>query len=213
MINVLVVDDYDIVRAGFTHLLSQVNGVNVIGEASCGEDAIIIAKEKNPHVILMDVSMPGIGGLVATKRIAHFNPDIKIIALTAFMEEPFPSEMLQAGADGHLAKGATLEEIVLAIKTVRSGKKYGCFSAVQQLLNNGVDESKGCLLTSLSNRETQVMMMIAAGLKVEQVAAKLSLMPKTIHNVRYEIFKKLEISGDIELIHLALKYDMIYQAK
>ena len=160
MINVLIVDDHDIVCAGVGRLLSDVKGLNVIGEARNGETAVKIAKDKNPDVVLMDVKMPGIGGLEATRKMLRNNPDIKIIALTVYGEEPFPSKFLQAGAVGYLTKGSSIDEMVLAIRTVFGGKRYIGPEIAQQLALKKITDTEGSPLDLLSERELQVMMMI-----------------------------------------------------
>jgi len=121
LINVLVVDDHPIVRAGISSILEE-NNICVVGQASSGEEAVRMVRDKNPHVVLMDVRMPGIGGLEATKKIVKIHPHVKIIALTVCGEEPFPSKFLQAGAVGYLTKDANITEMIHAIQTVYSGK-------------------------------------------------------------------------------------------
>jgi len=105
VIKVLLVDDHTLVRAGISRLLSDIPDIVVVGVASSGEESIKLIKEKNPDVVLMDIKMPGIGGLEATRKCIRNDPGIKIIALTACIEEPFPTKVLQAGAKGYLSKG------------------------------------------------------------------------------------------------------------
>src|SRR5579864_8854160 len=124
LIKVLLVDDHELVRIGIKRLLQDVNGIKVIGEASTGEEAIKIAKELIPDVVLMDLQMPGIGGLEATRKMIRHNPDIKILALTVCDDEPYPSRLLQAGAAGYLTKGCDTDEMVRAIRAVHSGQRY-----------------------------------------------------------------------------------------
>ena len=143
MITVLIVDDHELVRAGIRSLLSGVNGLKVIGEASTGEEAVKIAREKHPNVVLMDVRMPGIGGLEATRKLLRADPDIKVIALTVCGEEPFPSKLLQAGAAGYLTKGSALEEMVQAIHAVCHGKRYISPEVAQQLALKHLSDEKG----------------------------------------------------------------------
>lgn len=209
MINVLVVDDHDIVRAGVVRLLADVNGIAVIAEASSGEEAIRLAKEKRPHVVLMDVKMPGIGGLEATRKMIRNDSDIKIVALTVCGEEPFPSKLLQAGAAGYLTKGADLEEMVSAIRAVHSGKRYIGPDIAQQLALKTVSEIEGSPLDLLSERELQVMMMITGGQKVQQISDKLCLSPKTVNSYRYRLFEKLGVVSDVELTHFAIRHGIL----
>ena len=209
MIKILLVDDHDLVRAGVARLLSDVDDFDVIGEATSGEAAIRMVKEKQPNIVLMDVKMPGIGGLEATRKMSHNNPNVGIIALTVFGEEPFPSKLLQAGAAGYITKGSGLDEMVKAIVTVHSGKRYISPDIAQQLALKTVSEVDGSPLDSLSERELQVMLMITSGQRVLDIAAKLCLSPKTVNSYRYRLFEKLNVTSDVELTHLALRYGIL----
>jgi two-component system invasion response regulator UvrY len=198
LINVLLVDDHELVRTGISRLLADVEDISVIGEAESGEDAVKLAREKNPQVILMDVRMPGIGGLEATRKIQRMNPDIKIIALTACDEEPFPTKLLQAGARGYLA-----------IRTVCSGKRYLGPEIAQLLALQNLSDSQGSPFEILSDREMQVLLMITKGQKVQHISEKLCLSPKTVNTYRYRLFEKLNVNSDVELTHLAIRHGII----
>lgn len=205
----MIVDDHDLVRAGIRSLLSGVSGIKVIAEAASGEDAIKIAKEKRPQVILMDVKMPGIGGLEATRRILRGDPDAKVIALTVYGGEPFPSKLLQAGAAGYLTKGSDAEEMVQAILSVQHGKRYLSPEVAQQLALKHLSDDKACPFDALSERELQVMIMIVNGQKVQEISDKLCLSPKTVNSYRYRLFEKLGVNSDVELTHLAIRHGML----
>lgn len=110
MINVLLVDDHELVRAGIRRILEDIKGIKVVGEASCGEDAVKWCRTNAVDVVLMDMSMPGIGGLEATRKIARSTADVKIIMLTVHTENPLPAKVMQAGAAGYLSKGAAPQE-------------------------------------------------------------------------------------------------------
>jgi len=209
VINVLIVDDHDIVCAGVGRLLSDIKGISVIGEARSGEDAVKIAKEKCPHVVLMDVKMPGIGGLEATRKMLRNNPNIKVIALTVYGEEPFPSKFLQAGAVGYITKGSSIDEMVMAIRTVYAGKRYIGPEIAQQLALKKVIDADASPIDLLSERELQVMMMITAGQKVQDISDKLCLSPKTVNSYRYRLFDKLGVASDVELTHLAIRHGIL----
>ena len=213
MITILVVDDHAVVRAGVARLLSDIKGMKVIGEAESGEKAVRIAKEKRPQVVLMDVKMPGIGGLEATRKMLRNDPDIKIIALTVCGEEPFPSKLLQAGAAGYITKDSNLDEIVNAIKTVYSGKRYIGPEIAQQLALKTVSDTEKSPIDLLSERELQVMMMITEGQKVQEISDKLCLSPKTVNSYRYRLFDKLRVASDVELTHLAIKHGILDSPK
>ena len=209
VITVLLVDDHELVRAGIRSLLADVSGIKVIAEASTGEEAIKLAREKRPDVILMDIRMPGIGGLAATTKLLRFNPDVKIIALTVCGEEPFPSKLLQAGAAGYLTKGSDLSEMVQAIHSVYSGKRYISPGIAHQLALKHLSDDKASPFDALSDRELQVMMMITSGTKVQDISDKLCLSPKTVNSYRYRLFEKLEVSNDVELTHMALRHGIL----
>jgi len=209
VINVLVVDDHDLVRSGIVRLLSDVAGITVVGEANTGEEAVKIAREKRPNVVLMDIRMPGIGGLEATRKIVHQNPEIKVIALTIYENEPFPTKLLQAGASGYLTKGALIDEMVLAIRTVYAGNRYLGPEIAQQMALKSVAENEQSPFEQLSERELQVMIMITAGQSVQTIAEKLCVTPKTINSYRYRIFEKLNVQSDVELTLLAMRHGIL----
>ncbi len=209
LIKVLLVDDHDLVRAGISRLLSDVQGIEVVGEANCGEDGVKLAKEKRPHVVLMDVKMPGIGGLEATRKMVRHDPDIKIIALTTCDSEPFPSKLLQAGASGYLTKGALLEEMVSAIRAVHSGKRYLGPDIAQQLALKSFSDPEKSPFDLLSEREMQVTIMITSGQNVQEISEKLHVSPKTINSYRYRIYEKLNIESDVELTLLAMRHGIL----
>ena len=210
MINVLVVDDHDLVRTGIRRMLADVDGVNVVGEADSGETALLRARELKPDLVLMDVKMPGIGGLEATRKIIRSHPQIKVIAVTACDEEPFPSRLLQAGAAGYLTKGAALEEVIKAIRQVFAGQRYLSANIAQQLaLKSFQAQGDASPFDLLSEREMQIALMIAECQKVQSISDKLCLSPKTVNTYRYRIFEKLEITSDVELAMLAVRHGMV----
>ncbi len=208
MIQVIVVDDHDLVRMGLVRLLGDADGIDVIKQGASGEDAIRLAKEHEPDVIMMDVRMPGIGGIEATRKIHRQFPDIKIIAVTACGDDPFPARLLQAGAAGYLTKGASSEEMVLAVRTVVAGQKYLAPNVAQKLALQNVGAG-GSPFSELSDREMQIATMICSCKKVQEISDKLCLSPKTVNTYRYRIFDKLGISSDVELTHLAIRHGIL----
>ncbi len=133
MITVLLVDDHDLVRAGVKSLLASFDDIKVLADVASGEDAVKFVKENDVDVVVMDVKMPGIGGLEATKKLLRNNPKTKVVALTAIGEEPVPSKLLQAGASGYLTKGSGVDEIVQAVRAVHAGRRYLSTQVAQQL--------------------------------------------------------------------------------
>lgn len=172
MIKVLVVDDHDLVRTGITRMLADIEGLQVVGQADCGEDCLKLARELKPDVVLMDVKMPGIGGLEATRKLLRSQPDIKVVVVTVCEEDPFPTRLMQAGAAGYMTKGAGLEEMVQAIRQVFAGQRYISPQIAQQLaLKSFQPQQHDSPFDSLSEREIQIALMIANCHKVQSIAS------------------------------------------
>ncbi|WP_330213653.1 response regulator transcription factor GacA [Pseudomonas sp. Z18(2022)] len=200
MIRVLVVDDHDLVRTGITRMLADIDGLQVVGQAESGEESLIKARELKPDVVLMDVKMPGIGGLGATTKLLRSHPDIKVVVVTVCEEDPFPTRLLQAGAAGYLTKGAGL---------VFAGQRYISPQIAQQLAIKSFQPTSDSPFDALSEREIQIALMIVGCQKVQSISDKLCLSPKTVNTYRYRIFEKLSISSDVELTLLAVRHGMV----
>ena len=209
MIRVLVVDDHDLVRTGITRRLADIDGLQVVGQAESGEESLIKARELKPDVVLMDVKMPGIGGLGATTKLLRSHPDIKVVVVTVCEEDPFPTRLLQAGAAGYLTKGAGLAEMVQAIRLVFAGQRYISPQIAQQLAIKSFQPVSDSPFDVLSEREIQIALMIVGCQKVQTISDKLCLSPKTVNTYRYRIFEKLAISSDVELTLLAVRHGMV----
>ena len=209
LINVFLVDDHELVRTGIRRIIEDVRGMNVAGVADSGEEAVKWCRNNHADVILMDMNMPGIGGLEATKKILRMSPDVKIIVLTVHTENPFPTKVMQAGASGYLTKGACPDEMVNAIRVVNSGQRYISPEIAQQIALSQFSSSSENPFKDLSERELQIMMMITKGQKVTDISEQLNLSPKTVNSYRYRLFSKLGINGDGELTHLAIRHGML----
>lgn len=209
MIKVLLVDDHDLVRLGIKSLLAGVAEIAVVGETNSGEQAIEEARALKPDVIMMDVKMPGIGGLEATRRILLHNPAAKVLVVTACGDEPYPSMVLNAGALGYITKTTGIEEMVQAIKSVYQGKRYISSEVAQQLMIKHLNGAEQSPFESLSEREMQVLIMIASGQKATDIADQLFLSPKTVNSYRYRLFEKLGVDSDVELTHLAIRHHLV----
>ena len=211
MVKIIVADDHDLVRMGIVRMLSDVAGFTVVAEACSGEEALQLAREHKPDVMLMDVRMPGIGGMEATRRILSQNPRIKVVAVTSLSDDLYPERLMKAGASGYVTKGANFDEMIDAIKTVMSGSLYMSNNVAQQLAlrNFSAAGSTGSPFDTLSERELQTAILIANGARVQTVADTFSVSPKTINSYRYRIFEKLNITSDVELTLLAVKHKML----
>lgn len=210
MITVLLADDHDLVRTGMRRLLDDVEGISVVAEATTGEEAVSFSREHRPQVVLMDVNMPGMGGLEATKKILQHNDAIKVIIVTMNEDEIMAQHLLKAGAAGYLTKGCRIGEIAHAIKEVIANRHYITPQIAQQLALAGTRGSSGqSPFHDISERELQVMMMILDGKKTNEISDSLCLSPKTISTYRHRLFSKLDITSDVELTRLAIKHGVI----
>jgi two-component system, NarL family, invasion response regulator UvrY len=212
-IRVLLVDDHDVVRAGVKMMLSRYKDISIIGEVSSGLRALDMVREYNPDIILMDIKMPGdIGGLGATVKLTSSHPGIKIIVLSGCEDDPFPAQLIAAGAAGYLHKRCGAPELAQAIRQVHKGIPYVTSSVVPQLVPNRKFINRGAELspfTRLSTREMTVATMISNGQSIQEVAHKLCISSKTVNTYRYRSFEKLAVKNDIELTHLAIKYKIV----
>ncbi len=203
MIRILVVDDQRLVRRCICARLNAVAGFEVAAEAASGEQAREIARGAEFDVILMDLNMPGIGGLEATRRLMSLNPGLRIIGLSMYVSGPFPRQFLRAGGAGYVSKNADTEELVEAIRRVHAGECYISSDVAQNIAvsdslmvrRNGVD--------ALSRREMQVLQHIANGLSPDDIAAQLSLSVKTVAHHRRHLLSKLGARNDVQLATIA----------
>lgn len=209
MIRVVVADDHDLVRVGIIRMLEDVQGIDVVAEANSGEEAIRCVREHEPDVLLMDVNMPGIGGLEATRKLAHSHPATKVVAVSAMDESIFPAKLLKAGAVGYITKCAGLSEMVTAVQQAALGRRYLSSSTAQQMALSSVDPDSNSPFEQLSERELQICMMVINCEKVQSISDKLCLSSKTVNSYRYRIFEKLGINGDVELTRLAIRHGII----
>lgn len=210
MINILLVDDHELVRTGIKRILETVRGMSIMGELDSGEAAFQFCRNEQPDIVLMDMNMPGIGGIEAMKKIIRYCPDVKVIILTMYAEEPIPSKVMQNGAHGFLKKDTSPENLINAIKQVNVGQRFLPPDIAQQMALsqfNGVDTERP--FEALSERELQIMLMITKGQKVQDIATQLNLSSKTVNSYRYRMFEKLNIGNDVELTHLAIRFGML----
>ncbi|MCZ2723233.1 response regulator [Marinomonas sp. 15G1-11] len=211
MLKILIVDDHELVSTGISRVLQDEKTLIVVGSAASGEDAIEKTKLLEPDIILMDVHMPGgIGGLGATKEIKRLFPKVKIIALSALDDNPYPSKLIEAGVSGYLTKGAPAKEMLEAIHTVSLGNKYITGSVAQKMaLSKMSSEDNASPLDILSDRELQIAQMIIDCKKPQEIADSLNLSSKTVNTYRYRMFDKLNINSDVELTKLAVRYSLL----
>jgi len=207
---VMLVDDHSLVRAGLRRLLGDAADIRVVAEAESGEAALNAAREHQLDVVLMDIQMPGIGGIEATVRLLHAHPALKVLAVSMFSAEPFPSRMLAAGATGYVTKDCRAEELLAAVREVARGGHYVAAKIASNLavsLVNG--EGRGSPFDQLSPRELQVMLMVTRGLSIQTISNSLHLSPKTVGTYRYRLFEKLGVDNDVGLTRLAMRHGLL----
>lgn len=212
MINILLVDDHELVRAGIQALLNTVEAISVIGVASSGEEAVDAVAALKPDVVLMDINMPGIGGVEACRRILQHNADIKIIALSVCNDGPIPHQLLKLGIMGFISKGSPAEEMTNAINKVMTGKRYLCAEVANNMAFQGLPGSNASPFSKLSQRESEVVALILQGKTIKEMAEMLVLSDKTVNTYRYRLYEKLSIKNDVELTRLAIKFGHIDKA-
>jgi two-component system, NarL family, invasion response regulator UvrY len=217
-VRVLVVDDHVLIRKGLCSLLKEIEGVEIVGEAATGEEAIRLTTEIEPDVVLMDIDMPtkdgtpATDGIEATKRIKALLPDVEILAISSCAHGPVPAEILLAGARGYVVKGAARDEIRIALNKVRNHQPYMNAELARRLAVQSTAPEDSTPFDKLSRRELEVATLIAQGKKVADVASALVLSPKTVNSYRYRIFAKFtkfQVDSDIELTHLAMQYGIV----
>jgi len=207
-LNVLLVDDHSVVRMGFKMLINSEKDMQVIAEAETGEDGIIKFQEIKPDVIVMDITMPGIGGLEAIERIIAKDKNAKILVLSAHEDSVHPKRILSAGAIGYLTKRSAAEELINAIRTVGSGKKYIESSVAQQLaitqLSGENDPTE-----VLSDREFEVFISLAKGKSTNEIADTMCLSPRTVGTHLYNIKQKLNANNSAEIALIAIRCGLL----
>jgi two-component system invasion response regulator UvrY len=208
-IKILIVDDHRLTRTAFRKLFADKASFHVLADVGSGEEAVTLAKELKPDIILMDIEMRGINGLEATRKIMRYDPDIKVLILTAYDKDPYPARLLEAGAAGYLTKDCDVEELMRAIRMVMTNQRYLSSSIAQTLALKKTSREQASPLDLLSERELQVMLMLIAGNTTEEIAKKLFLSKKTINTYRYHIFEKLSVKNDVGLVLLARRLGLV----
>lgn len=209
MITIILIDDHQLVRAGLRRVVSEQPDMEVIAEGASGEEALDLVRKREPDVMLLDVNMPGLGGMEAARRIHQRFADVKIIGVSMHVDEPYPSRLLAAGAVGYIGKDSAADEVVTAIRRVHGGGHYVASAVAGNLaahLSRGGSDSP---FDALSQRELQVMYMLTQGLGTQAISDRLCLSPKTISTYRYRLFDKVGVHNDVELTRLAMRYDML----
>jgi two-component system invasion response regulator UvrY len=209
MIRILVVDDHELVRIGLRHILADYPSIQIAAEAVDGESALRMNREIRPDVVLLDVCLPGLSGFEVTKRLKQASPHLGIIILTVHEQAPYPAQLLEAGASAYLTKGCPATELVQAIQTVAGGGRHIGSRVAQQMALDMLPGGKGSPFEELSAREMEVMLMLADGLKIADIAEAMHLSPKTVATYKYRIFEKLNTRSDVDMTRMAMRYGVV----
>jgi len=213
MIRLLLVDDHKVVRSGLRMLLDGEEDIKIIGEAGTASDAINKVSSHNPDVVLMDIGLPDLSGIEATKKIKGIWPRVKVVALTIHEDEEYFFKMLEAGASGYVPKRAAPEELLTAIRVAASGEVYLYPSLakllVKDFINNEANDVEIDTLNDLTKRENEVLTHLAEGGSNSIIAEALSISPKTVARHRENIMRKLNLHSRTELVRYAIRKGII----
>ena len=208
MINILIVDDHLIVREGIKRIIDDVPDMNIVAEASSGQEAIDLILENLYDLILLDISMPGQNGLQTLKLIKKYNKNIPVLILSMHSEEQYAMRTLKAGASGYMTKETASHQLVTAIRKINGGRKF-ISKEVAELLTTDLyhDEDKDPH-ENLSDREFEILKLIASGKTTKTIANDLSISPKTVSTFRSRILKKLDLRNNADIIHYVFDYKL-----
>lgn len=209
MIRVLVADDHAVVRRGVVQILAESPHIVVAGEASCGSEVLRAVRENDYDIVLLDIAMPGGSGLEVLKELQSLKPDVQVLILSMYPEKQYALRALKAGAAGYLTKDSAPDELIEAIERISQGNKYITRSLAQEMASELGGKAGKELHEALSDREYQVMCLLAAGKSVSEIATQLSLSVKTVSTYRTRILEKLDLKTTAEIMHYALARGLV----
>jgi len=209
MIKILIADDHAVVRRGLKQILAEEPNMAVFGEACNAQEVLKNVREQNWDIVILDITMPDRSGLEVLKELKNIRPKLPVLILSIHPEEQYAVRVLKAGAAGYMTKESAPEELVKAVRKVIRGSKYISPSLVEKLAFDLETDSEKPLHETLSDREYQVMCMIASGKTVKEIAKKLYLSVKTISTHRARILGKMKMKTNAELTHYAIKNRLV----
>jgi len=208
MIKILVADDHAVVREGLKQIVRETSDMEVTGEAADGREVLRLIREDDWDVVLLDIAMPGRSGLDILKELKAEKPRLPVLMLSMYPEEQYAVRALKAGASGYLTKESVPDELISAIRKVSAGGKYVSSSLAEKLVYDLEADAERPVHETLSDREYQVMCMIARGETLKDIADKLFLSIKTISTYRSRILEKMRMKNNAEIMHYAIKYHL-----
>lgn len=210
MIKVVIADDHPFIREGIKKVVDSKMDLKIVGEAENGDELLDILEKKPPDILVLDIMMPGKSGLELLKQINKLYPNLPVLILSIHSEERFAIRALRAGAYGYLTKTSISEELIKAIRKITTEKrKYITAEVAEQLVSQVDVNMDNPMHEDLSDREFQVLCMIAKGMKVTDIAQELSLSPQTIHTYRTRIKEKINLSSNVEMTRYAIENNLI----
>lgn len=209
MIRVIVADDHAVVRQGLRHIISDTPDLTVAAEAATGMDALDQVRQVDCDVLVLDISMPGPGGLDILRDLRALRPTLAILILSMYPEEQYAVRLIKSGADGYLNKDSAPDELVNAIRKVAAGGKYVSATLAEKLATDLQTGAGGLPHESLSDREFQVLRLIGAGRTATEIAAQLSLSVKTISTYRARLLTKMNLATNAELMRYAMDHGLV----
>jgi two-component system invasion response regulator UvrY len=209
MIKILIADDHAVVREGLKQIISETSDMLVADEADNGQDVLDKVSEQNYDVVLLDITLPGRSGLDVLKQLKSKKPKLPVLMLSVHPEEQYAVRTLKAGAAGYLTKGSATDELIAAIRKISQGKKYISSSLAEKLAFDLDADHEKPRHEILSDREYQVMSMIASGKTVKEIADELSLSVQTISTYRSRILEKMKMKNNAEIIYYAVKQGLV----
>ena len=209
MIKILIADDHAVVREGLKQIISENPDMLVTDEANNGQEVLNKVSEQHYDVVLLDITMPGRSGLDVLKQLKSKKPKLPVLMLSVHPEEQYAVRTLKAGASGYLTKGSATEELIAAIRKISQGKKYVSSSLAEKLAFDLDMDYEKPRHETLSDREYQVMSMIASGKTVKEIADELSLSVQTISTYRSRILEKMKMKNNAEIIYYAVKQGLV----
>ncbi len=209
MIKILIADDHPVVRKGLKEIIEETTDMRVAGEASNGSEVMEKVLSEDLDVVLLDISMPGRSGLDVLKDIKKRRPKLAVLVLSIHPEEQYAVQAFKAGASGYLTKKSAPDELLIALRKVSAGGKYVSSSLAEKLASALETDREKTPHETLSTRENEVMLKIASGKTVTEIAKELYLSPKTISTYRTRILEKMGMKNNVELIRYAIKNQLV----
>ncbi len=208
-VRLLIADDHAVVRQGIRQILTDAPEVHIVAEASTGAEALELMRSSDVDLVLLDISMPGLNGLDVVRQVRHDQPSVRVLVLSVHPEEQYAVRVMKAGASGYLTKDSAPEELISALRCIAGGHKYLTPSLAERLASEVETGTDRLPHETLSDREYQVMLLIAEGLRVQDIAERLTLSAKTVSTYRTRLLQKMKMHGSSEVVRYAVRHGLI----